>query len=47
MRAWTLDWSLGGCAASADAGEENQNGHEEGYHDSGTYACAYTGFSCG
>jgi hypothetical protein len=47
VRAWTLELELGVCTAFADASEENQNGYEEGYHDSGTYTCANTGFGCG
>jgi hypothetical protein len=42
-----LELKLGGCAAFAEAGEEDQNGYEEGYHDSSAYTCAYTSFGCG
>jgi hypothetical protein len=47
VRAWTLELELGVCATFAEAGEEDQNGYQEGYHDSGAYACSYAGFSCG
>ena len=47
MRAWTLELKLGVRAAFAEAGEQNENGYEEGYHDAGAYACSYAGFGCG